>query len=81
MAELDRIPEPIRDALLARNLAREVLTTTEAELQRVLRLYAGQTYTVEGVPFKVCGKVGALYWRRMTGPEETERLREAWRNE
>jgi hypothetical protein len=71
----------VKAALIARNEAREALQEREAELQNVLVPFAGQSFTIEGVPFKVCGTVGKLYVRRIVGPEETERLREAWRSE
>jgi len=78
---LERIPGVVKLMLVARNEAREKLQLCEAALQEVLAPRAGTTFTIEGVPFKVCGRVGKLYVRRLTGPEETERLREAWRRE
>jgi hypothetical protein len=77
----NRIPPAIKAALIARNEAREALRQREAELQTVIDPLAGTTFTIEGVPFKVCGTRGKRYVRRIVGPEETEKLREKWRND
>ncbi len=78
---MTRIPETVKKALVSRDQARTLLRQREAKLQEVLTPFAGATFTVEGVPIKVCGRVGKLYVRRIVGPEETQALREKWRNE
>lgn len=73
------IPEQIKRALIQRNEARAALDQTERNLQCALSAHAGKIYTAEGVPFRVCGSPGALYWRRLCSAEEAATLRKAWR--
>lgn len=74
-----RIPDTVKSAIVQRRDCQARLHLAEANLRAALAPYAGQTFEVEGVPVKVCGNPGALYLRRITGPEETARLREEWR--
>jgi hypothetical protein len=73
------IPHDIKRALIQRNEARAALKETEASLQIVLERHAGKTYSVEWVPFKVCGTPGRRYWRRMVSRERAIELRAAWK--
>lgn len=75
-----RIP-PVKQALIARNEARQNLERCEADLQLVLGLITGEIFTIEGVPFRVCGVPGneRLYVRRVVGREVAQAMREAWR--
>lgn len=79
MTEDRRIPSGVKAALVARNEARERLAKCEAELQRTLALIAGETFTIEGVPFRVCGGPKRLYVRRIVGREVAQAMRDAWR--
>ncbi len=73
------LPAEVLAAMVVRNEAREALAKTEAALQKKLKPYAGQTFELEGVPFKVCGSAGNLYLRRMVNKLEAAALRESWR--
>lgn len=75
------LPYKILSTFIARNGAREALAEAEAKVQEALKPHAGETFELEGVPFKVCKGPSGLYLRRMVGAAEASILRAKWRSE
>jgi len=76
------LPADVLAAMVVRNEIRDALAKAEANLQAALKPHAGETFELEGVPFKVCGgPPRGFYLRRFVSADEAAALRAKWRSE